>query len=96
MQITLQKLAKTILFLMAAKTSSARMRRIVGLFQPFRGDMRVHLRRDEVRVAEQLLHAAQVRARIQQVRCIAVPQLVRRQTWIQTGNDEKLFQPPRN
>ena len=72
-----------------------RMRRVVGLLQPLGRDVRINLRRDEMRVAEQFLHAAQIRARVQQVRRVTVPQLVRRQARIKSGDDEILFQPPR-
>ena len=68
------------------------MRRVVSLLQPLRRDVRVDLRRDEMRVAEQFLHAPQIRARVQQMRRVTVPQLVRRQTRIKPGDDEKLFQ----
>ena len=44
------------------------MRRVISLLQPLRRHVRVDLRRDEMRVAEQFLHAPQIRARIQQVR----------------------------
>src|SRR5271154_6657385 len=57
-----------------------RMRRIISLLQPLRRDMRVNLRRDEMRVAEQFLHAPQIRASVQQMRRVTVTQLVRRQT----------------
>ena len=57
---------------------------IVGFLQPFCRDMRVNLRRHEVRVAKQFLHAPQIRARIKHVRRITMPQLVRRQTRIQS------------
>ena len=50
----------------------------VCLLQPFRGDVRVHLSRHQMRVAQQFLHTSQVRSRIQEVRGIAMSQLVRR------------------
>ena len=59
------------------------MRCVVGFLQSLSGDMRVNLRRDQMRVAEQFLHAAQIRARVQQVRRVTVPQLVRRQARIE-------------
>ena len=73
-------------FYFAFTTSGAWMCCVVSLLQPLRRDMRVNLRRDEMRVAEQFLHAAQIRARIQQMRRVTVPQFVRRQTWIQPGD----------
>jgi len=72
------------------------MRRVVGLLQPLRCNMRINLCCDKMRVAEQFLHAPQICARIQQMCRVAVPELVRRQTRIKAGDDEKLFQPPRN
>jgi|SRR5271155_3654430 len=45
--------------------SGPRMCRVVCVLQPFGRDMRVDLRRDEMRVAEQFLHASQIRARVQ-------------------------------
>ena len=72
------------------------MRVVIRLLQPFCRDVRINLRCDEMRVAEQLLHAPQIRARVQQMRRVTMPQFVRRQIWIKSGNDEKLFQPPRN
>ena len=68
------------------------MRRVVGALQPFGGDVGIDLGRDQVRVAEQLLHAAQVRAGVEQVRRVAVPQLVRCQVRIEAGEGEILLQ----
>ena len=59
------------------------MRFVVSPFQPLRCQMRVNLRRHQMRVAQQFLHAAQVRARIQQMRRVTVPQLVRRELRVQ-------------
>ena len=53
--------------------------------------MRVSLRSDEVRVAQQFLHAPQIRPRIQQVRGVAVPQLVRRERGIESGGGKVFF-----
>ena len=53
--------------------SSPGMRSIVGLLQPFRRHMRVDLRRDKMSVAEQFLHTAQIRARVEHVRRVTVP-----------------------
>src|SRR5689334_21255801 len=63
--------------------SGSRMRLVVGLFQTFRGQVRVSLGRDQMRVSEQLLHAAQISARVEQVSRVAVAELVRRQLRIQ-------------
>ncbi len=49
----------------------------VSLLQSLDGDVRVNLRGRKTRVAEQRLHAAQVGAAIEHVRCKAVPKLVR-------------------
>ena len=56
--------------------------------------MGIDLRRDEMRVAEQFLHAPQIRTRVQQVRRVTVPQFVRGQAGIESGNGEILFQTP--
>ena len=69
-----------------------RMRGVVGPLEPFGGQVGIDLGRDQVRVAEQFLHAAQVRARVEQVRRVAVPQLVRRQVRVQTGDGEVFLQ----
>ena len=71
------------------------MRCVVGLLQPLRCNMRINLCCDKMRMAEQFLHAPQIRARVEQVRRVTVPQLVRRHTRIKPGDGEKLFQPPR-
>ena len=70
------------------------MRRVIDLFQPLGRDVRVNLGRDEVRMAEQFLHAPQIRARVQQMRRVTVPQLVRCQSRIETGDGQVLFQTP--
>jgi hypothetical protein len=72
-----------------------RMRGIVGFFQALGRHVRVNLGRDEMRVAEQFLHASQIRAGVQQVRGVTVPQFVRRQGRVQAGNDQVLFQAAR-
>lgn len=68
------------------------MRLIVSPFQAFGADMGVDLGGDQVGMAEQLLHTAQISARIEQMRGVAVPELVRRKVWIQTGKDQILLQ----
>src|SRR5579871_2077985 len=68
--------------------SRARVRRIIRALQTLRGDMRVHLRGDQMRVAEQFLYAAQVGTGIQQMRGVTVPQFVRRERRVQPGSDE--------
>ena len=57
--------------------SGARVRRAVALLEPLGRHVRVDLRRAEARVAEELLHRAQVRAAVEQVRRGGVPQGVR-------------------
>jgi hypothetical protein len=54
-------------------SSRPRMRGVVGFFQTLGGQVRVHLRGHEMRVAQQLLHAAQIRAGIEQMRGVTVP-----------------------
>ena len=75
-----------------AVPSSSWMRRVVGPLEAFGGQVGIDLGRDQVGVAEQLLHAAQVRAGIQQMRGVAVPQLVRRQVRVQAGDGEVFLQ----
>ena len=70
------------------------MRGVVSFLQPLGGDVGVNLRRDEMRVAEQFLHAPQIRTRVQQVRRVTVPQFMRGQAGIESGDDEILFQTP--
>ena len=70
-----------------------RMRSVVRLLQSLGCQMRVNLRRHQMRVAEQLLHAAQIGAGIQQMRGVTVPQFVRCERWIQTGCGQMFFQP---
>ena len=49
------------------------MRGVVGFLEAFGGEMRVDLGRDEMRMAQQFLDAAQIRSGIQQVRGVTVP-----------------------
>ena len=60
-------------------SSGAGVRLLVHLLQPLDAGMRVYLGRGDRRVAEQLLHRAQIGAGVQQVSCEGVPQRVRRQ-----------------
>ena len=53
------------------------MRRVVGLRQMLEIEVRVDLRRGDARVAQHLLHRAQVAARLQHVRGEGVAQHVR-------------------
>ena len=50
--------------------------------QPPQCQMRIHLRRRNVRVPQQHLHAAQIRAMFHHVRCAAVPQPVRARVFV--------------
>ena len=68
------------------------VRRVVGSLEPFCGQVGVDLGRDQVRVAEQLLDAAQVGARVKEVGRVTVPQLVRRQVRVQAGKGKVLLQ----
>jgi hypothetical protein len=52
----------------------------------------VDLRRGELRVTEQFLHETQIRAGIEQVRGIAVPQFVRREIEREPGQRQVAFQ----
>ena len=51
---------------------------VVSLLEPLRCDVRVNLRRDEMRVTEQFLDTPQIRPPIQQVRRETMPQHVGR------------------
>jgi len=68
------------------------MRSVVRLLQSLGCQMRVNLRRHQMRVAEQLLHAAQIGAGIQQMRGVTVPQFMRSERRIQSGRGEVLLQ----
>ena len=57
----------------------------VDVPQPVAGDVRVNFRGADVRVAEQFLDDAQIRAMLQQVRREAVPQHVRRHVALHAG-----------
>lgn len=57
--------------------SGARVRRAVGLGEPLERDVRVDLRRPEARMAEHLLHRAQVGTAVEQMRRRRVAQRVR-------------------
>jgi len=64
------------------------MRRVVGFLHAAGRQVRVDLRRAQALVAEQLLHAAQVGAVVQQVRREAVTQRVRADPGIEAGLHE--------
>ena len=51
---------------------------LVQYFQPLPGDMGVNLRRRNIRMAEQQLHGAKIRAMVEQVSGKGVTQDVRR------------------
>ena len=68
------------------------MRRVVGALEALGGQVGIDLGRDQVGVAKQLLHAAQVRTSVQQMGRVAMPQLVRRQVRVQTGDGEVFLQ----
>ena len=65
---------------------------IINPLEPFGGQVRIDLCCDQVRVAQQFLHTAQVCARIQQLCGVTVAQLMRRQYRVQAGSGEVLFQ----
>ena len=62
---------------MTAPTSGPRVCRIIRPLQAVRRQMRINLSRNQMLMPKQLLHAAQISSGIQQVRSIAVPQLMR-------------------
>lgn len=67
------------------------MRGIVGFLQTLSRDVGIDLRRGEVRVAEQLLDAAQIRAGVEQMGGITMAEFVRRQARVQPGEGEILL-----
>ena len=68
------------------------MRGIIGALKPLHCQVGINLRRDEVRVAHEFLHAVQVSASVEQMGGVTVPQFVRRQVLVQSGNRKVLFQ----
>ena len=58
---------------------------IVGALQSLGRDVGIDLRRDQVGVAQQFLHAAQIRPGVQQVCGETVAQFVRRHVRVQSG-----------
>ena len=65
----------------------------VNFPQPAARDVRVNLRRPDVRVAEQFLDHAQIRAVFQKVRRNTVPQHVRRDVAFDTRAANAIFYP---
>ena len=61
---------------------------VVGALEAFGGQVGIDLGGDQVGVAEQFLDAAQVRAGVEQVGGVTVPQLVRGQVRVQAGEGE--------
>jgi len=57
--------------------TGARVKPVMGLFQPALIDVSVNLRRGNVRVPEHLLNDAQVAAMVKQVRGETMPECVR-------------------
>lgn len=72
------------------------MRLVVGLLQPLGAHVRIDLGGDQMRMAQQFLDAAQIRPGIEQVRRVAVPDLVWRQVRIQPRHFEMPLQPQLN
>ena len=70
----------------------------VNFPQAAAGDVRVNLRGADVRVAEQFLDHAQIRAVLQQMRRETVPQHVRRDVALNPGAADPIFdaQPQRH
>ena len=54
------------------------MRFVVHRFHPLRADVCINLGRTQIRMAEKLLHTAQIRSRIQKMRRKRVAEFVRR------------------
>ncbi len=65
---------------------------IVGAFETVRGQMGISLSRGQMGMAQEFLDGAQIGAGIEEVRCIAVTQFVRRQVRIQAGYSQVLFE----
>ena len=66
---------------------------VVGPLESLGRQVGIDLRGHQVRVAKQLLHAAEVRTRIEQMGRIAVPKLVRCQVRIKTCRRQVFFEP---
>ncbi len=66
---------------------------VIGALQSLGGEVRVHLSRHEMRVAQEFLHASQIGSRIEQMRGVAVPEFVRRQMRVQSGRRQMPLQP---
>ena len=58
---------------------------VVGFFEALNGDVSVDLRRDEVRVAEEFLDAAEIGAAIEKMRGVAVAEFVRGEIGVESG-----------
>src|SRR5688572_840020 len=67
---------------------------LVDFAQTCRADVRVNLRGHEALVTQQFLHGANVGSAIEQVRCEAMSQSMRRSTSIQSGFQNLLVQHP--
>ncbi len=78
--------------------SRARMKFFVNLAQTVSRDVRVNLRRADVRVAEQFLDHAQIRAVLQKMRRKTVTHHVRRHVALDSGAADAIFyvQPKRD
>src|SRR3954451_5621218 len=76
-----------------ANRLSARMSLIVGLFQPFRREMRINLGRNEMSMAQELLNASKVRPGIEQVSGITVTNFMRGQMRVEPSDSQVFFQP---
>ena len=63
----------------------------IRFLQTIERHMRINLRGHEVRMAEQFLHASQVRSTIQQVCRVTMSQLVRRETGIESDARQVYF-----
>ena len=68
------------------------MRLVVDRLQTLRADVRVNLRRAQVGVPEQLLHAAQIGSRVKKMRGERMAQFVRGHIRRQTGGGQIKFE----
>src|SRR5262245_12549969 len=71
---------------------SSRVCAVVGFLESLGGDVSVHLRSPQMSMPQQLLHASQIGAGIEEMSGVAVPQRVRRQTRVEPGELEVTFQ----
>src|SRR5262249_57385633 len=97
-ELTIENLQWSIVNFMSGRPPDrsirARMSLLVTLLQALRRHMCVDLRRRQIAMAEQLLHAADVGAAVEQVRGEAVPQAVRARARVEAGQRQIFLQEP--